>query len=222
MPDVQPWGAFSDRLMHIEFLVEDFSTQAALRQLLPKILAPDTLYDIRFFQGKADLLAKLPNRLAGYRSWIAEDYRIVVLLDRDNDDCKDLKSKLEAISNQAGLSTKTTQDPGQPFQVLNRIMIEELEAWFFGDIPALSKAYSGIKPSLATNAKYRHPDAIKGGTWEALERELQSKGHFKTGLDKVKAAREIATLMEPTTNRSPSFQAFLSGLQALTNTSIEN
>jgi hypothetical protein len=208
--------------MHIEFLVEDFSTQAALRQLLPKILAPDTYYDIRFFQGKADLLAQLPNRLAGYRAWMPEDYRIVVLLDRDNDDCKDLKSKLEAISSQAGLRTKTTQGPGQPFQILNRIMIEELEAWFFGDVPALVKAYPGIKPSLANNAKYRDPDAIKGGTWEALERELQSKGHFKTGLDKVKAAREIATLMEPAANRSPSFQAFLSGLQALTSTSTEN
>ncbi len=95
-------------------------------------------------------------------------------------------------------------------------MIEELEAWFFGDVPALCQAYVGVKPSLAQNAKYRDPDAIKGGTWEALQRELQSKGHFKTGLDKVKAAREIAALMDPSANRSPSFQAFYAGLQSLT------
>ncbi len=203
--------------MHIEFLVEDFSTQEALLYLLPKMLPTETEYAIRFFRGKEDLLSKLPNRLAGYKSWISEDWRIVVLLDRDNDDCKDLKSKLEAISLQAGLITKTTQNIGQSFQVLNRVMIEELEAWFFGDISALCQAYVGVKSSLAQNAKYRDPDAIKGGTWEALERELKRAGYFKTGLDKVKAAREIAALMEPSANRSTSFQAFLTGLQALVN-----
>lgn len=158
--------------MHIEFLVEDFSTQEALHQLLPKILPTGTEYGIRSFRGKEDLLKKLPDRLAGYKSWITEDWRIVVLLDRDNEDCKDLKSKLEALSLQAGFITKTTQNPGQPFQILNRIMIEELEAWFFGDVAALCKAYAGVKPQLAQNAKYRDPDGIKGGTWEALEREL--------------------------------------------------
>lgn len=201
--------------MHIEFLVEDFSTQEALLQRLPKILPKGTEYGIRSFHGKEDLLKKLPDRLAGYKSWIPKDWRIVVLLDRDNEECKDLKSKLEALSLQAGFITKTTQNPGQPFQILNRIMIEELEAWFFGDVAALCKAYAGVKPKLAQNAKYRDPDGIKGGTWEALERELKRAGHFKSGLDKVRVAREIAALMDPDTNRSPSFQAFLSGLQAL-------
>lgn len=203
--------------MHIEFLVEDFSTQEALLRLLPKMLPPKIEYEIRFFRGKADLLTKLPNRLSTYKSWIPEDWRIVVLLDRDNDNCVDLKSKLEDISRQAGFITSTRQNPNQPFQVLNRIMVEELEAWFFGDIPALCQAYVGVKSSLAQNAKYRDPDAIKGGTWEALERELKRAGYFKTGLDKVKAAREIAGLMEPSANRSLSFQAFRTGLTALIN-----
>jgi hypothetical protein len=201
--------------MHIEFLVEDFSTQEALLHLLPKMLPEETEYAVRFFGGKEDLLRKLPNRLAGYKSWITEDWRVVVLIDRDNDDCKILKTKLEEISRQAGFMTKTNPGPDQSFQVLNRIMIEELEAWFFGDIPAICQAYTGIKPSLAQNAKYRDPDAIKGGTWEALQRELQSKGHFKMGLDKVKAAREIAIWMNPSRNRSASFQAFCTGLQSL-------
>jgi hypothetical protein len=201
--------------MHIEFLVEDFSTQEALLYLLPKMLPENTEYEIRSFRGKEDLLSKLPDRLAGYKAWISEDWRIVVLLDRDNENCKDLKSKLESIAIQSGFITKTTRNPSQPFQVLNRIMIEELEAWFFGDVSALCQAYAGVKPSLAQNAKYRDPDAIKGGTWEALQRELQIKGHFKTGLDKVKAAREIAALMDPSANRSPSFQAFYAGLKSL-------
>jgi hypothetical protein len=201
--------------MHIDFLVEDLSTEAALKNLLPKLMLVDIEYGIRSFQGKEDLLKQLPNLLKAYKSWISDEYRIVVLVDRDNDDCKTLKSKLETCSLQAGFSTKTTQNPGQPSQVLNRIMIEELEAWFFGDISALCQAYPGLKPSLAQKAPYRDPDDIKGGTWEALERELQRAGYFKGRLDKVKAAREISAFMEPERNRSTSFQVFHHGLRSL-------
>jgi hypothetical protein len=202
--------------MNIEFLVEDLSTQVALDQLLPKMLPIGTEYNIRAFRGKEDLLKKLPDRLAGYKSWITEDWRIVVLLDRDNENCIELKNKLEVISLKAGFITKTRQQLGQPFQVLNRIMVEELEAWFFGDFPAICSAYSGVKASLAQNAKYRDPDAIKGGTWEALDRELRRSGHIQTRLDKLQAAREIAAHMDPDRNRSASFRAFYQGLRSMT------
>lgn len=202
--------------MHIEFLVEDLSTHEACKMLLPNLLPSGTEYEIRSFRGKQDLLAKLPDRLRAYRGWIPEDWRIVILVDRDNENCEDLKSKLEDMSRQAGFTTKTACSQGREFQVLNRIMIEELEAWFFGDVEAICQAYSGIAPSLAQKAKYREPDAIQGGTWEALQRELQRAGHFKGGLDKVKAAREIAQFMNPVVNRSPSFQVFHRGLLEMT------
>lgn len=202
--------------MHIEFLVEDLSTQEACTILLPSLLPSGTEYEIRSFRGKQDLLAKLPDRLKGYQSWIPQDWRIVVLIDRDNENCQDLKSKLEDISQQAGFITKTACVEGQTFQVLNRIMIEELEAWFFGDVEAICHAYAGVSSSLAQKAKYRDPDAIYGGTWESLQRELQRVGYFKGGLDKVKAAREIAQFMNPEVNRSPSFQTFRNGLLEMT------
>jgi Domain of unknown function (DUF4276) len=202
--------------MHIEFLVEDLSTQEACTIFLPKLLPSGTEYEIRSFRGKQDLLSKLPDRLKAYRGWIPQDWRIVVLVDLDNDNCQDLKRKLEDMSQQAGFITRSTCIQGQPFQVLNRIMIEELEAWFFGDVEAIGQAYTGIHSSLAQKAKYRDPDAIQGGTWEALQRELQRVGHFKGGLDKVKAAREIAQFMNPEVNRSPSFQTFRHGLLEMT------
>jgi hypothetical protein len=202
--------------MHIEFLVEDLSTQEACEALLPKLLSSGTEYEIRSFKGKQDLLSKLPARLRGYRAWIPQDWRIVVLLDLDNENCHDLKHKLEDMSQQAGLITKTACIQGQVFQVLNRIMIEELEAWFFGDVGAIQEAYAGIPSSLAQKEKYRDPDAIQGGTWEALQRELQGAGHFRGGLDKVRAAREIAQFMNPEINRSLSFQIFRQGLLELT------
>jgi len=50
------------------------------------------------------------------------------------------------------------------FQVINRIAIEELEAWFFGDWPAMCAAYPKLDASVPKRAGLRDPDAIKGGT----------------------------------------------------------
>jgi hypothetical protein len=114
-----------------------------------------------------------------------------------------------------GTKTKASVGIGQNFQVLNRIAIEELEAWFFGDIDALIHACPGISPNLGSQAKYRDPDMITGGTWEALEKVLQRAGHHKGGLEKTRAAREISQYMNPSKNRSKSFQIFYDGLLQL-------
>ena len=49
-------------------------------------------------------------------------------------------------------------------------LIEELEAWFFGDIAAIHAVYPRVSIHLGSRANFRDPDAIPGGTWEALER----------------------------------------------------
>ena len=198
--------------MHIEFLVEELSTKEALDNLLPKILASSVTFDIHPYRGKADLLSKLPNRLKGYKAWLPSNYRIVILIDEDRENCIALKSKLESIVCEAGFITKSAVGIDEPFQVLNRLAIEELEAWFFGDVQALVTAYPGVSPHLATQAKYREADAITGGTWEALEKVLQRAGYHQGGLEKVKAAREISLHMNPPDNRSKSFQVFYDGL----------
>jgi len=89
--------------MHIEFLVEEASAEAALRILLPKMIGDEVSFEIHVHQGKQDLLDTLPFKLRGYASWITDDYRIVVLVDRDDDECRALKSKLEDYALQAGL-----------------------------------------------------------------------------------------------------------------------
>lgn len=200
--------------MHIEFLVEEQSAEAALANLIPKIVGPEVRFKIHPFQGKPNLLARLPERLRGYRQWLPEDWRIVVLLDADNEDCRVLKEKLERMAADAGLTTRTAAG-GERFQVLNRMAIEELEAWFLGDEEALRAAYPRVARNLAQKEKYRDPDAIAGGTWEALERLLQNGGYFRGGLGKVSAAREISRHMVPERNRSRSFQIFREGLLEL-------
>ena len=141
-----------------------------------------------------------------------EDWRIVVLIDRDDEHCIELKQKLEQIASDAGLVTKTAARSPQEFQILNRLAIEELEAWFFGDVEAIRAAYPRISPNLGEQKKCRDPDGISGGTWEALQRELQKKGYHKGGLNKLEAARDIAEHLEPQRNRSKSFQVFRDGL----------
>jgi hypothetical protein len=125
---------------------------------------------------------------------------------------KSLKNRLETAARDAGLVTKSVAPEGARFHVLNRIAVEELEAWFFGDIQAIHQAYEKIPLTLCTKSAYRDPDAIKGGTWEAMERELQRFGYFRSGLAKIKTARAISANMEPSRNRSRSFQAFQQGL----------
>jgi len=197
--------------MHIEFLVEEPSAEKALESLIPKIVGNAVSFKIHPFQGKPNLLANLPARLKGYRQWLPSDWHVVVLIDVDNEDCRALKQRLEQVAVDAGLATKTAAG-GERFQVLNRLAIEELEAWFIGDEEALRAAYPRIEKNLAQKEKYRDPDAIAGGTWEALERLLQKAGYFRGGLGKVTAAREISQHMVPERNRSRSFQVFRDGL----------
>jgi hypothetical protein len=197
--------------MHIEILVEEQSMEETLKILLPHILPAETTYRILNFQGKKNLLRQLPARLRGY-SWITEDYRIVVLIDEDRQNCLALKQQMEEAAQQAGLSTKTIAGDTR-FQVLNRVVVEELEAWFLGDIEALRQAYPRLPESLPQ--KFNNPDAVSGGTWEALERTMQRHGYFKGGYLKVEAARAISPHMDPARNRSRSFQVFRDGLLAL-------
>lgn len=171
-------------------------------------------FKIISFKGKPDLLAKLPQRLRGYRQWLPDDWRVVVLADADNENCRTLKERLERIASDAGFMAKTAAC-SERFQVLNRLAIEELESWFIGDEEALRAAYPRVARNLAQKERYRDPDAIAGGTWEALERLLRKGGYFPGGLGKVTAARNISIHMVPERNRSRSFQVFRDGLLEL-------
>ena len=200
--------------MHIELFLEEPSAEAFMLGFLPKLLSGDITWNPIVFQGKSDLLKNLEKRLKGYRKWIPDYYRIVVLIDEDRADCRKLKTQMENAAAASGLVTKTAAS-GDRFTVLNRIAIEELEAWYIGDPQALGSAYPGVPASLGKKAKYRDPDAVAGGTWEALERVLQRAGHFKSGIAKIELARVMAAHMEPARNQSPSFQHFVSGLASL-------
>lgn len=198
-------------------LVEEASAEAALRIILPCILC-ETSFEVYPHSGKLELLQRLPERLRGYARWLPENWRIVVVLDRDDDDCAELKRRLEDAAATSGLRTRS-RTGDDPYAVVNRLAIEELEAWFFGDWEAVRAAYPRVPATLPHRAPYRDPDAIRGGTWEAFERVLQRAGYFKTGLRKIEAARAIARQMVHERNRSRSFQVLRDTLSEMASAS---
>ena len=190
--------------VHLELLVEEPSMEAFLRALLPRLLPQDRTFEVHPFQGKNDLLSKLEPRLRGYAAWLPANWRIVVVVDRDDDDCRVLKRRLEAIARHAGLLTRGRV----PWQLINRIAIEELEAWYFGDWEAVRAAFPRVSASVPRRQQFRNADAIAGGTWEAFERVMQAHGYFKGGLLKIEAARAIGAHVDPVRSSSRSFRAF--------------
>jgi hypothetical protein len=172
-----------------------------------------TIHDLR---GKHNLIKKLPQRLKGYFHILEyqRDWKIVVLVDEDREDCIELKNKLEEIARNCGLVTKTKNRDN--FQILNRIVVEELESWFFGDITAIRENYPRVSENLSNKRAYRIPDEIKGGTWEALERVLSNAGYYTKGFyPKTEVARKISPFLNPENNSSKSFKVFQEGLKEL-------
>ena len=192
---------------HLEFLVEEPSAEAFLVELLPRLLDGRATFTIHAHQGKSDLIGKLAGRLRGYAKWLPEIVRIVVLVDLDDDNCDALKQRMEQYAKTAGLLTRTSAGEA-PWRVVNRIAIVELEAWFFGEWTAVRNAYLGVSKSIPRQAAYRIPDAIPGGTWEALERVLRNAGYFSGGLRKMEAASAIGKHFDPSLAQSPSFVVF--------------
>jgi hypothetical protein len=193
---------------HLELLVEDPSTEAFLHSLLPRLLPDDRSFQVHSFRGKPDLLGKISGRLKGYSQWLPADWRILVVIDRDRDDCKQLKVGIERIAKEAGLRIRTNATADEPWQIAIRIAIEELEAWYFGDWEGVCMAYPRVSPTLVRQEGFRVPDEIAGGTWEAFERVMQAHGYFPTGLPKTRVARELGKHIQPDRNSSRSFAHF--------------
>ena len=200
--------------MHVEFLLEEPSAEAALNQLLPRLLRAEDTWRCVSHRGKAALLGRLPALLKSYvgRMLHEPDLRVVVLMDADAD-CRKGKKELEDLVAAARLLSKTTAPAGQPFRVLTRLAVSELEAWFLGDREAISAAYPRIHANHFKST-YRDPDALPD-TWETLHRILRKGGYYPGQYLKVEAAEQIAACLNPTRNQSVSFRYFCDGIAAL-------
>ena len=143
------------------------------------------------FHGKSDLER---NILPKMRAWNYGSPEFIILRDADGADCVALKQRL------ADFATPSAR----PFKV--RIVCQELESWFIGDSDAVAAAYPRCRFSNET-AKYRNPDKLANASQELrdLTCDRSKKGR----------AERIAHDLDPTRNRSPSFQLFVRTLQQL-------
>lgn len=201
--------------MHVEFLVEDLSSAAAVEVLLTRLLeetpgGEQHSWRIHPFDGKQRLLKNLHSVLRGI---VDSDFAdsIVVLVDADKDDCRDLKRRLLEIALSGHLrQRKTSREP----DIWIRIAVTELEAWFIGDPVAARSAYPGITAGDSRQRQWRDPDGLTDA-WEWLERLLIRRGHYVSRMPKTIVARDIASYLnlDPDHNTSQSFRLFLRTLR---------
>ncbi|MEW6381449.1 MAG: DUF4276 family protein [bacterium] len=207
--------------MHFEILVEDQSGKKALNILVPKIIGNGHTFKVHAYKGigripknlgnrgdasKRILLDQLPKLLRGYGNTFAKqkDYPAAVILVCDLDD-KCFKAFRKELFN---ILNACNPQPETRFC----IAIEEGEAWFLGDIPAVKSAYPKAKEAVL-NAYVN--DSICG-TWEWLadavysggSSALSAKGWQAIGAEKSRWAEEITPHMNVTNNKSPSFGYF--------------
>lgn len=178
--------------MTIVFLLEERSMKYFLDGILPRILPENVTYLTIPHEGKSDLQKSIPVKLRG---WTQADTKFVIVQDQDANDCRNLKQKLMELC--------------APFQkeVLIRIACHELEAWYFGDLDAVSAAYGKDLRNLKNKKAYRIPDDIAYPK-EELKKIVPSH-------QQISGAKKISAYIDVDGNNSVSFQMFVKGVRRL-------
>lgn len=209
-------------VLRLHILVEGASEEVLLRNWLPRLL-PRHIFRIIRHEGKGRLPAEpthrpiprrtglldlLPATLRAYgKSLNPATDRVLVLVDLDSNSCIELKSRLQSVLS--ACSPIPT--------VLFRIAIEETEAFYLGDVPAIRRAFPSAKIS-------RMRDYVQDsicGTWELFQEVIGA-----TFEDKPEWARRMAPHLGVAWegaggNRSPSFRQFCSALCRLAGERLE-
>ena len=129
-----------------------------LRDILPRVLPTECTFRLHSFPYKRDL-HRLRVRLQAYARWLPPDWRLVLLVDRDQDDCLILKQQLDDLAAAANLRPRSLAGHSK-WRLVSRIAIEELEAWYFGNWDAVCQAYPRVPATVPQRANYRDPERI--------------------------------------------------------------
>lgn len=180
------------------FLLEEPSMKLLLASLLPRLF-PGWVENTHFLlvphEGKSDLDLSVPKKL---RAWQIPGDRFVILRDNDNANCVDLKARF----------TKLCGECGRP-DTLIRLVCQELESWYLGDLAALAQAYGDTKINSPANRKrFSDPDS-----WQKPSVEV---ARLAPAFQKGSGARLMGAALRPRANHSASFQVLVSGLERMT------
>ena len=145
-------------------------------------------------EGKSDLDHSIARKLA---AWQFPGDRFVIVRDTDGADCLTVKARLVQLCRQ-------TQRP----DTLVRLVCQELESWYLGDLAALEAAMQARKiDNPANRKKFAHPDG-----WQKPSEQVK---RLAPAFQKISGARAMAAHLEPDRNRSHSLRVFVDGLRRL-------
>ncbi len=206
--------------------MEDSSGRRLLEHLLPAVIGPQAqphTWRLHAYKGigriprnlrpesdpaRRILLDQLPRLLRGYERTPGVD-AVLVVLDTDSHECVGFLRDLKHIAGTCAPALST----------LFRLAIEEIEAWYLGDRPALLAAYP--------HARHQPLDSYVQdsicGTWERLAdvvhdggaAAIRQAGWPLPGQIKHEWADRIGPRMDVENNASPSFRTFRDGLRRL-------
>lgn len=181
----------------IVFLLEEPSMKALLEAWLPRLF-PGWVSGQHFLciahEGKSDLDRSIARKLT---AWQFPQDRFVIVRDTDGADCLAVKARLLQLCGQA-------QRP----DTLVRLVCQELESWYLGDLAALEAAMQVRKINTPANRKkFANPDG-----WQKPSEQVK---RLAPAFQKISGARAMAAHLEPQRNRSHSLGVFVAGLRRL-------
>lgn len=173
--------------------VEEASAAEAVAALATRLGFRDRVQIIPH-EGKSDLERSFSRKIAAWR--FPADIRFVVARDNDGANCTALKHRLQTL-------VPTDIAP----RVKIRLVMQQLESWYLGDLEALALAgLLSATTAMANNGrgKFREPDRLTNAS-EIFGRLCGAPG-------KIAAARSIGPYLIPDRNRSISLGHFVDAL----------
>lgn len=154
-------------------------------------------------RGDDTLLTQLPIKLKnmGRQTHGGFEVAVVVVVDADDDDCRQLKRSLLDLYDAL---------PTKPPKVVFRIAVEETESWFIADTKAVRAAYARADVAILNS---HPPDAICGA-WERLAECLGEDPADCRGR-KAEWATVISPHLDLERPKSPSFAALICGIDRI-------
>lgn len=182
------------------FYVEEPSIKPVINRIIGEIKA-DIYFQIFVHQGKQDLDNSLKKTIPSVSS--IPNSRIIILRDQDSDDCKVLKNR---ILGEVTLRCRC------PFKI--RIVCNELEAWFLGDMDAIKSAYPRFIPKKYKNkSRFRIIDSIVSPS--KLLFNIVPELKIGKIVSKRKTSQEISKHLDIANNKSDSFNQFVNAIGEL-------
>lgn len=194
-------------MISLHVFTEEPSIKVLLEALFPSMLGRTVNYRIYPHQGKQDLEKALRTTIPSISR--IPGARIIVARDQDSADCKDLKMQIDKV-----LSANCKC----PYKI--RIVCNELESWYLGDLIAVEKAYSRFRSeTYRSKAEFRDVDSIIRPSDYLLK--LLPDYNANKYLPKIEVAEKISKFLDIERNTSKSFYHFFHAAKTLTEDGIK-